>query len=83
MQFGSINLHLWGTRWAAGTGLGLGLARGLEPRGRSSEEASEKISSATTSLAGKGRQNTSGRGASKNSGIKDPEREAQELSFSL
>lgn len=24
MQFGSINLHLWDTRWAAGTGLGLG-----------------------------------------------------------
>lgn len=71
MQLGSINLHLWDTRWAAGTGLGLGVARRLEPRDRRSEEASEKISSATTSLTGKGRQNTSGRGASKNSGIKD------------
>lgn len=34
-------------------------------------------------LAGKRRQNPSGRGASKSSGFKDPEREAEELSASL
>lgn len=34
-------------------------------------------------LVGKSRQNPSGRDASKNSGFKDPEKEAEELSASL
>ena len=36
-----------------------------------------------TSLASRGRQNISGRGPSKKSGMKDPEGEAEELGFGL
>lgn len=57
--------------------------RGREHQDMMPEPRSPEAKGQRKFLVGKSRQNPSGRGASKNSGFKDPEREAEELSASL
>lgn len=60
-----------------------GIKHRLKSRPQNPEAASGNISFEITSLASRGRQNISGRGPSKKSGMKDPEGEAEVLGFGL